>query len=86
MYEIYSNDTISCLQSSNWSYVGQTSRHLQQCLREYIGSQRLLEEHFDDYNLSPSINMVTIFGKNKFDRLLIFEALFILELNPALNE
>ena len=36
----------------------------------HIGSQGLLKKHFDDCYAFPSINMVKILGKVKFDRLL----------------
>ena len=75
---------ITCSQC-NLSYVGQTSRHLQQRFKEHIGSQGLLKKHFEDCNVSPSMDMVKILGKAKFDRLLTLEALFIAEIRPTLN-
>jgi len=44
-----------------------------------IGCQGLLKKHFEDCNVSPSMDMVNILGKAKFDRLLTLEALFIAE-------
>ena len=75
---------ITCSQC-NLSYVGQTSRHLQQRFKEHIGSQGLLKKHFEDCNVSPSMDMVKILGKAKFDRFLTLEALFIAEIRPTLN-
>ena len=67
------------------SYVGQTSRHVQQRFREHVGSQGIFKKHFEDCNVSPSMDFVKILGRAKFDRLLSLEALFISEINPALN-
>ena len=50
---------ITCSQC-NLSYVGQTSRHLQQRFKEHIGSQGLLKKHFEDCNVSPSLDMLYI--------------------------
>ena len=85
-YMIQSNVVykITCPQC-NLSYVGQTSRHVQQRFKEHIGSQGLLKKHFEECNVSPSMDFVKILGKAKFDRLLSLEALFIAEINPALN-
>ena len=43
------------------------------------------KKHFEDCNVSPSMDFVKILGRAKFDRLLSLEALFISEINPALN-
>ena len=67
------------------SYVGQTSRHVQQRFREHVGSQGIFKKHFEVCNVSPSMDFVKILGRAKFDRLLSLEALFISEINPALN-
>ena len=75
---------ITCSQCK-LSYVGQTSRHLQQRFKEHIGSSGLLKSHFHDCNISPSFEMVKILGKQKFDKLLTLEALFISQIKPALN-
>ena len=50
-------------------HIGHTSRYLVvfQSLRENIGSEGLLKNHFDDCNVSSSINMLTI-RKSKFNR------------------
>ena len=53
---------ITCSQC-NLSYVGQTSRHLQQRFKEHIGSSGLLKKHFQDCDVSPSFEMVKILGK-----------------------
>ena len=49
-------------------------RQLQQRFNEHVAS------HFEDCNVSPSMDMVMILGKEKFDRLLTLEALFIAEI------
>ena len=48
-------------------------------------SQGLLKKHFEDCNVSPSLDMVKILGKAKFDKLLTLEALFIAEIRTTLN-
>ena len=75
---------ITCSQCK-LSYVGQTSRHLQQRFKEHIGSQGLLRKHFETCDVSPSFDMIEILGKQKFEKLLILEALFIAEIKPSLN-
>ena len=60
-------------------------RHLQQRFKEHIGSSGLLKSHFHDCNISPSFEMVKILGKQKFEKLLTLEALFISQIKPALN-
>ena len=75
---------ITCSQCK-LSYVGQTSRHLQQRFKEHIGSQGLLNKHFEICDVSPSLDMIEILGKEKFEKLLILEALFIAEIKPSLN-
>ena len=75
---------ITCSQCK-LSYVGQTSRHLQQRFKEHIGSQGLLRKHFETCDVSPSFDMIEILGKEKFEKLLILEALFIAEIKPSLN-
>ena len=50
-----------------------------------VGSQGLLKNHFEDCNVSPSMDMVKILGRAKFDRLLTLEALYIEEIRPTLN-
>jgi len=68
------------------SYVGQTSRHLQQRFREHIGSKGILRKHFEECDIDPSENLVKIIGKSKFsEKLLTLEALFIEEIKPELN-
>ena len=75
---------ITCSQCK-LSYVGQTSRHVQQRFKEHIGTQGLLKKHFIDCNVSPAFDMITILGKAKFEKLLTLEALFISEIKPLLN-
>ena len=68
------------------SYVGQTSRHLQQRFREHIGSKGILRKHFEECNITPSDDLVKIIGTSRFlDKLLTLEALFIEEIKPELN-
>ena len=75
---------ITCSQCK-LSYVGQTSRHLQQRFKEHIGSSGLLKKHFQDYDVMPSFEMVKILGREKLEKLLTLEALFISEIKPTLN-
>ena len=58
---------------------------LQQRFKEHIRSQGLLKRHFEDYNISPFMNMVRILEKAEFDRSLTLKALFISEIRPTLN-
>ena len=67
------------------SYVGLTSRHLQQRFKKHIGSQGLLEKHFELCNVSPSFDMIKILGREKLEKLLILEAQFISEIKASLN-
>ena len=67
------------------SYVGQTSRHLQQRFREHIGSKGLLRKHFEECDIFSSEDMVEILGKSSGEKLMTLEALFIAEINPVLN-
>ena len=67
------------------SYVGQTARHLQQRFREHTGSRGLIKNHFDNCGLKPNANDVEILGRARGIKLLTLEALFVAEINPALN-
>ena len=67
------------------SYVGQTSRHLQQRFREHIGSKGLLKKHFEECDIFSSEDMVKILGKSSGEKLMTLEALYIAEINPVLN-
>ena len=67
------------------SYVGQTSRLLQSRFREHIGSKGLIKNHFDSCLKVPSKDDIKILGKQRGDKLLTLEALFINKLNPELN-
>ena len=67
------------------SYVGQTTRLLQQRFREHVGSRGLIKNHFESCGLIPSEEHVEILGKNKGEKLLSLEALFINKLKPSLN-
>ena len=71
----------------NSSYVGQTSRHLQQRFKEHVGNKGPMKTHFENCEITPSNNIVSILGKmDRGDgRLLTLEALFIKEIAPELN-
>ena len=59
------------------SYVEQTSRHLQQRFKEHIGSHGLLKRHFEMCKVSQSFDMIKILEREKFEKSLILEVLFI---------
>ena len=71
------------------SYVGQTTRHLQQRFKEHIiGNKRHVKTHFKNCAITPrEENTIYILGSmnRDDDRLLILEDLFIKELSPTLN-
>ena len=67
------------------SYVGCTTRLLQQRFREHVGSRGLIKNHFDSCQIMPSHDHVKILGKNKGEKLLSLEALFINRFKPTLN-
>ena len=67
------------------SYVGQTSRLLQQRFKEHMGSRGLIKNHFEICGTLPSEDQVKILGKNRGDKLMSLEALFIHRLKPTLN-
>ena len=67
------------------SYVGQTSRHMQQRFREHIGARGLIKIHFIDCNVEPREDTVEILGRAKGEKLLTLESLFISEISPNLN-
>ena len=67
------------------SYVGQTARHLQQRFREHIGNKGLIKNHFSVCGVEPNFDHTKILGHAKWGKLLTLEALFISELQPALN-
>ena len=70
----------------NSSYVGQTSRHMQQRYREHFGKNKLPKKHFDSCEIAPTYDCVSILGHSKTDaKLLTPEALFIKKLKPSLN-
>ena len=75
---------ITCPQCT-LSYVGQTSRHIQQRFNEHIGTQGKFKKHFKDCGVEPREDMIKILGRAKGERLLILEALFISEIKPVLN-
>ena len=67
------------------SYVGQTTRHVQQRFREHLGKLGIIKKHCEDCDISPSNDMIKILGRAKGERLLTLEALFILSIQPSLN-
>ena len=69
------------------SYVGQTSRHLQQRFREHVGNKGPIKTHFFECNINATENDISILGKSRGgeNKLLTLEALFIKEINPILN-
>ena len=69
------------------SYVGQTSRHLQQRFKEHIGNKGPIKSHFENCAITPTDDNVSILGRmDKGDgRLLTLEALYIKEIGPVLN-
>ena len=77
---------ISCPRCES-SYVGQTTRHLQQRFREHVGNKGPLKSHFTECGINPTEDDVSILGKPKRGeyRLLTLEALFIKDLAPVLN-
>ena len=70
----------------NSSYVGQTTRHLQKRFKEHTGNVGPMKYHFEQCNVTPEDNMISILGKaTSLPRLLTLEALYIKELNPSIN-
>ena len=67
------------------SYVGQTSRLLQQRFREHMGSRGLIKNHFEMCDVVPTEDNVRILGKSRGEKLLSLEALFIHKIKPSLN-
>ena len=76
---------ISCPRCES-SYVGQTTRHLQQRFREHIGNKGPVKSHFEICNLAPNENVISILSRNNnSEHLLTLEALFIKEIDPVIN-
>ena len=69
------------------SYVGQTTRHLQQRFKEHIGNKGPIKTHFESCAITPTDDIISVLGRmDRGDgRLLTLEALFIKEINPVLN-
>ena len=69
------------------SYVGQTTRHLQQRFKEHISNKGPVKTHFENCAITPRDENISVLGSmNRGDgRLLTLEALFIKELSPTLN-
>ena len=78
---------ISCPRCKS-SYVGQTTRHLQQRFKEHVGNKGPIKSHFANCGISPTDDDIVILGKPKRGeyRLLTLEALFIKECAPVLNK
>ena len=66
-------------------YVGQTARHLATRYKEHVSPRGLLRKHFDECNINPSFDLVSILGRARGEKLLTLEALFISEIGPKLN-
>ena len=66
-------------------YVGQTARHLATRYKEHVSPRGLLRKHFDNCQITPSFDLVSILGRAKGEKLLTLEALFITEIKPKLN-
>ena len=69
------------------SYVGQTTRHLQQLFREHVGNKGPIKTNFSECGISPTESDISLLGKpiGGDYRLLTLEALFIKEFSPVLN-
>ena len=69
------------------SYVGQTTRHLQQRFKEHIGNKGPMKTHFENCAVTPTDDVISIIGSTSRSdaRLLTLEALYIKELAPVLN-
>ena len=78
-----------------------TSSHMSSCLADiaqlalwtfnfvdYVTFEHvrgLLRKHFDNCQITPSVDLVSILGRAKGEKLLTLEALFIAEIKPKLN-
>ena len=76
--------------SCNASYVGQTVRHVQQRVREHLGSKGIMKSHFDVCGVDPLLiqdfDFVSVLDKAyKVSKLLTLEALYISKIKPVLN-
>ena len=60
------------------SYVGQTTRHLQQRFKEHIGNKGPVKTHFENCAITPTHDVISILGSmdRGEGRLLTLEALF----------
>ena len=72
------------------SYVGYTSRHLQQRVREHFGKSGVIRKHMNECipffileNFDKHVNILAF--SNSLTKLMTLEALFIKEVAPALN-
>jgi len=66
-------------------YVGQTARHLVTRYKEHVSPRGLLRKHFDECNVDPSFDAVSVLVKASNEKLLTLESLFIKEIKPQLN-
>ena len=69
----------------NWVMSDRRPDICNSALKEHIGSSGLLKKHFQDCDVMPSFEMVKILGREKLEKLLTLEALFISEIKPTLN-
>ena len=76
------------------SYVGFTSRHLQQRVREHLGKSGVIRKHINEcLPSSPSLDKLDSFdkqvsilaGSSSLNKLMTLEALFIKQFAPSLN-
>ena len=73
----------------NSSYVGQTSRHLLHRTREHLGNRGIMRAHLDMCGVRDLNEMddISILGhSNILCKLMTYEALFINQLKPSLNQ
>ena len=73
------------------SYVGFTSRHLQQCVREHLGKSGVIRKHINEclplsFSLDKFEKEVSILAcSTSLTKSMTLEALFIKQFAPSLN-
>ena len=80
---------ITCLGCSA-SYVGMTTRHIQQCCREHLRNGGTMMAHFETCNSQTteiSVETITrvLDNFNSISKLYALEALYIAQIKPSLN-